>query len=115
MADLLGSVLVNKYFKEKSNGEDQVNTFKSRRQKKREAETIVEASIIVLLWTIIVWIFYIVLGVIGWVGTIIIAVKCNPENKVGYAILAASFTGVYFAQWAVKKLMMNQEGYCTAI
>ena len=113
MADLLGAALINKYVKDTNN--NQLNTFKSRKQKKREDNIVEDASIIVLLWSIITWIVYIVLGLIWWVATIIIATRCNPNDKVGYAILAGLFPGVYFAQWAVKKLMMNQEGYCVGI
>lgn len=110
MADFLGAALINKYVKDMNNN-DQLNTFKSRKQKKRKEE----ASTIVVLLSIITWIVYIVLGLIWWVATIIIATKCNPNDKVGYAILAGLFPGVYFAQWAVKKLMMNQEGYCVGL
>ena len=52
---------------------------------------------------------------LGGVGVIVMAVRCNPQNEAGYGILAAVFSGVYLAQWLVKRVMLKQDGYCVGL
>jgi hypothetical protein len=94
---------------------DQLNTFRTRRRRRKEEQPSYTGVIIASVIFTVYITALIIAGLIGWMGVIIIAVKCNPESPVGYGILAALFTGFYFAQWSVKKVMLNKEGYCMAL
>ena len=46
------------------------------------------------------------------VPAILISQQCNPNNKVGYGILAFFFPDIYLFQWSLKKFVRKVDGYC---
>lgn len=57
-------------------------------------------------------VFFILAVVLAVVPAVLIARQCNPEFKVRYGILAFFFSDIYIFQWAVRKFIMNEPGYC---
>jgi len=113
MVDVTAIAVANKYLKgEKLYGGDQVNTFKSKKERReeREGEAGLGIAIVILYYSYVV-----IVGLIVWIGVIVMAVRCNPQNEAGYGILAAVFSGVYLAQWLVKRVMLKQDGYCVGV
>lgn len=43
---------------------------------------------------------------------ILIAVKCNPTNSIGFGILAALFPEIYLIQWGARKYVLHEPNYC---
>jgi hypothetical protein len=90
---VLANVIKNIYNKNKEN-------FKNKNNKK---------SILKTVWKI----FYtITLLILMWVPAILISQQCNPNNKVGYGILAFLFPDMYIFQWSLKKFVRKVDGYC---
>jgi hypothetical protein len=90
---VLANVIKNIYNKNKEN-------FKNKNNKK---------SILKTVWKI----FYtITLLILMWVPAILISQQCNPNNKVGYGILAFLFPDMYIFQWSLKKFHRKVDGYC---
>jgi hypothetical protein len=57
-------------------------------------------------------VFFLLAVVLAVVPAVLIARQCNPEFKVRYGILAFFFSDIYIFQWAVRKFIMNEPGYC---
>ena len=57
-------------------------------------------------------VFFILAVVLAVVPAVLIARQCNPEFKIRYGILAFLFSDIYIFQWAVRKFIMNEPGYC---
>ena len=62
-----------------------------------EQKTIVSMSIFGLLISIV---------------AAVIATRCNPDNKLGYGLLAFIFPEIYLIQWAIRKYLMKENEYC---
>ena len=39
--------------------------------------------------------------------------NCNPNNKFGYGLLAFFFGDIYLLQWAIRKFLIGEKGYCS--
>ena len=46
---------------------------------------------------------------------IIIAVRCNPDNKVAYAFIAMLFSEIYLIQFFIRKYIIQEKNYCSGI
>jgi|TARA_B110000285_G_C15084982_1_gene595662 hypothetical protein len=43
---------------------------------------------------------------------VMVAINCNPDNKVLFGLLSFFFSDIYLLQWAVKKFILKKENYC---
>ena len=43
---------------------------------------------------------------------VMVAINCNPNQKVLYGILAFLFSDIYLLQWAIKKFILKKDNYC---
>ena len=43
----------------------------------------------------------------------LLAMNCNPNNKFGYGLLAFFFGDIYLLQWAIRKFLIGEKGYCS--
>lgn len=43
---------------------------------------------------------------------VMVAIHCNPNNKILFGIIAFLFSDVYLLQWAIKKFVLKTENYC---
>jgi hypothetical protein len=46
---------------------------------------------------------------------IVLAVRCNPDNKIAYGIIAFLFSEIYLIQFFIRKYLIKEKNYCTAI
>jgi len=46
---------------------------------------------------------------------IILAVRCNPNNKLAYGIIAFLFSEIYLIQFFIRKYLIKEKNYCSAI
>jgi hypothetical protein len=46
---------------------------------------------------------------------ILVAVRCNPTNSIGFGILAAIFPEIYLIQWSARKYVFREPGYCSGL
>jgi hypothetical protein len=46
---------------------------------------------------------------------IVLAVRCNPDNKLAYGIIALLFSEIYLIQFFIRKYLIKEKNYCTAI
>ena len=51
-------------------------------------------------------------SIIITISAIIVAFKCNPDNKLFYGIVALLFSAIYLLQYGFRKYILNQPGYC---
>ena len=45
---------------------------------------------------------------------ILVAINCNPGNKLIYGILAFFFSEIYLIQFVIRKYLFKERGYCSA-
>ncbi len=43
---------------------------------------------------------------------VLVSINCNPNNKLGYGVLAFIFSDIYLIQWSIKKFIIKQDNYC---
>jgi hypothetical protein len=43
---------------------------------------------------------------------VMVAINCNPDNKVLFGLISFLFSDIYLLQWAVKKFILKKENYC---
>ena len=43
---------------------------------------------------------------------VLVAINCNPNNKILYGLLGFFFSDLYLIQWSIKKFILKQENYC---
>ena len=61
---------------------------------------------------LVIWlVLEILLGVIA----VQIAARCNPNNPVGYGLLAVLFPEIYMLQFLIRKYVMKTPGYCDSL
>jgi hypothetical protein len=46
---------------------------------------------------------------------IILAVRCNPDNKLAYGIIAFLFSEIYLIQFFIRKYLIQEKNYCSAV
>lgn len=46
---------------------------------------------------------------------IVLAVRCNPDNKLAYGIIAFLFSEIYLIQFFIRKYLIKEKNYCSAI
>ena len=46
---------------------------------------------------------------------IILAVRCNPNNKLAYGIIAFLFSEIYLIQFFIRKYLIREKNYCVAL
>ena len=46
------------------------------------------------------------------VPAILIAINCNPTQKILYGIVAFFFGDIYLLQWSIRKFILNDTNYC---
>jgi len=46
---------------------------------------------------------------------IVLAIRCNPDNKIAYGIIAFLFSEIYLIQFFIRKYLIKEKNYCTAI
>ena len=42
----------------------------------------------------------------------LIAANCNPNNPIMYSIIAFLVPNIYLLQYAIRKYLMREKGYC---
>ncbi len=55
---------------------------------------------------------FILILVIQVLPVVLIAVHCNPKNRLGYGLLAFLFPGIYLFQHSIRKYALGEKGYC---
>lgn len=43
---------------------------------------------------------------------VLVSINCNPNNKIGYGVLAFIFSDIYLIQWSIKKFIIKKDNYC---
>lgn len=43
---------------------------------------------------------------------VLVAINCNPNNKILYGLLGFFFSDLYLIQWSIKKFILKQANYC---
>ena len=57
--------------------------------------------------------FYVsLLLIVTALPSVMVAINCNPNNKILYGLIAFFFSDLYLLQWAVKKFILKKENYC---
>jgi hypothetical protein len=51
-------------------------------------------------------------GLAIMIGAVVIATRCNPNEKWGYGILAFLFPEIYLIQWGIRKYIVKEATYC---
>ena len=46
---------------------------------------------------------------------IVLAVRCNPDNKLAVGIIAFLCSEIYLIQFFIRKYLIKEKNYCTAI
>ena len=46
---------------------------------------------------------------------IVLAVRCNPDNKLVFGIIAFLFSEIYLIQFFIRKYLIKEKNYCSAI
>ena len=46
---------------------------------------------------------------------IVLAVRCNPDNKFAYGIIAFLFSEIYLIQFFIRKYLIQEKNYCSAV
>ena len=61
---------------------------------------------------VFIMIYISMLLVVTALPAVMIALHCNPDNKLLFSIIAFLFSDLYLLQWAVKKFILKKENYC---
>ena len=43
---------------------------------------------------------------------VLVALQCNPNNKILYGLIGFFFSDIYMIQWSIKKFILKKENYC---
>ena len=43
---------------------------------------------------------------------VLVAINCNPNNKILYGLIGFFFSDLYLIQWSIKKFILKQANYC---
>ena len=43
---------------------------------------------------------------------VLVAINCNPNNKILYGFIGFFFSDLYLIQWSIKKFILKQANYC---
>ena len=46
------------------------------------------------------------------IPSVLIAVNCNPNNKIMYGFIAFIFSDIYLLQWSIRKFIFKSPNYC---
>tara|TARA_B100000767_G_C19297794_1_gene342254 strand:+ start:150 stop:440 length:291 start_codon:yes stop_codon:yes gene_type:complete len=46
------------------------------------------------------------------IPAVLVAINCNKNNKVLYALVGFLFSDIYLLQWSIKKFILKSENYC---
>ena len=49
------------------------------------------------------------------ITAILIALRCNPDNKFAYGLLAFLFSEIYLLQFVIRKYLLKEKDYCKGI
>lgn len=61
---------------------------------------------------IFIMIYMTMLLVVTALPAVMVAINCNPDNKILFGTIAFLFSDLYLLQWAVKKFILKKENYC---
>ncbi len=61
---------------------------------------------------VFILIYISMLLVVTALPAVMVAIHCNPDNKILFGIIAFLFSDVYLLQWAIKKFVLKTENYC---
>jgi hypothetical protein len=60
------------------------------------------------------WIITIIIIAIV-ITAILIAFRCNPENKLAYGFIAFLFSEIYLIQFCIRKYLIKEKNYCVGL
>jgi hypothetical protein len=63
-------------------------------------------------FTMEIFITIVLILIIQVLPIVLIAVHCNPKRPITFGIIAFIFPGVYLFQYAIRKYVMAEKGYC---
>ena len=49
------------------------------------------------------------------IPAVLVAINCNPDQKILYGIIGLLFSDIYLIQWAIRKFVLKSSNYCKLV